>query len=238
MLVVSAHAADFCSRAGGTVAKYAEAGSAVRVVCLSVGERGESPDLYAARPDITLAEAKAARRAEVEAAVAILGVEAVFLDWTDHPLSIGEERLLRLVEEIRAWRPEILLTHWTYDPLNQDHQLTAEAVVRACESAEASLGLRGGHPPTPWPALFFFQPTIPLLEFARFSPDTYIDITGAFERKAQALATFVSQKALVANYTEQARHWAAQARLLTGRKETEYAEPFVRYRPWVGNWFV
>ena len=39
VLVFSAHAADFCSRAGGTLAKYARRGSAVRVVDLTFGER-------------------------------------------------------------------------------------------------------------------------------------------------------------------------------------------------------
>lgn len=42
LLVISAHAADFVWRAGGTIAKYANAGSAVHVVCVGMGQRGES----------------------------------------------------------------------------------------------------------------------------------------------------------------------------------------------------
>jgi len=34
VLVVSAHAADFCSRAGGTIAKYVNAGHVVRILSL------------------------------------------------------------------------------------------------------------------------------------------------------------------------------------------------------------
>ena len=35
LLVVSAHTADFCSRAGGTIALHAKAGRAVKVVTLT-----------------------------------------------------------------------------------------------------------------------------------------------------------------------------------------------------------
>ena len=43
-MVVSAHPADFVWRAGGAIALYAERGYEVTVVCLSFGERGESPE--------------------------------------------------------------------------------------------------------------------------------------------------------------------------------------------------
>ena len=73
ILVFSAHCADFCSRAGGTIAKHARDGDEVRVVALTFGERSESGGLYAdgARP--TLADVKAVRREEAERASAVLG---------------------------------------------------------------------------------------------------------------------------------------------------------------------
>ena len=43
VLVFSAHAADFCSRAGGTIARLTDKGSEVRVYDLSYGEKCESP---------------------------------------------------------------------------------------------------------------------------------------------------------------------------------------------------
>ena len=45
VLVVSAHAADYVWRAGGTIAKYIKHGAQVHVVVLSFGVRGESNDL-------------------------------------------------------------------------------------------------------------------------------------------------------------------------------------------------
>ena len=46
VLVVSAHAADYVWRAGGTIAKYIKHGAEVHVVVLSFGVRGESNDLW------------------------------------------------------------------------------------------------------------------------------------------------------------------------------------------------
>ena len=46
ILCISAHAADFCVRAGGTLARYAASGGAVRVVILSPGARGESNEVW------------------------------------------------------------------------------------------------------------------------------------------------------------------------------------------------
>ena len=46
LLVISAHAADFVWRAGGYIAATAAAGGEAHVVCLSFGERGESPGAW------------------------------------------------------------------------------------------------------------------------------------------------------------------------------------------------
>jgi 4-oxalomesaconate hydratase len=47
LLVVSAHTADLCFGAGGTIALHAKTGAAVKVVTLSYGERSESGGLCA-----------------------------------------------------------------------------------------------------------------------------------------------------------------------------------------------
>ena len=58
VLVFSAHAADFCSRAGGTIARFVDAGTAVHIHDLSFGERCEAPALYALDPTPSLDEIK------------------------------------------------------------------------------------------------------------------------------------------------------------------------------------
>jgi 4-oxalomesaconate hydratase len=235
VLVLSAHAADYCSRSGATLAKYVRRGSRVRVVALTYGERGESGELWQARPDLAVDEVKEIRRRESEAAAAVLGVEIRFLDWDDYPLFIGEDRLLRLIEEIREFRPEIVLTHWRKDELNQDHQHTAEAVIRACSCAGA-LGRKTASPPTRFPNLFFFESGVPQTEFNEFNPDTFVDVTESFAVKLEALGQFGAQPVLVDWYTQYGRRRGWQARTYSGNAKIEYAEGFVRYRPQVCDW--
>ena len=98
VIVFSAHAADFCSRAGGTIARLIDAGSKVHIVDFSYGEKCESPALWARDPAPSLAEIKQIRAAEMDAAAAILGVTIECLDFGDSPLLIGPERRQQLLE--------------------------------------------------------------------------------------------------------------------------------------------
>ena len=66
VLVFSAHAADFCSRAGGTIARLTEAGSSVHIVDFSYGERCESPALWARDPQPSIEEIKRLRAEEMQ----------------------------------------------------------------------------------------------------------------------------------------------------------------------------
>ena len=92
VLIFSAHAADFCSRAGGTIARFVDVGSSVHIVDFSYGELCESPALWARDPAPSVAEIKQIRTAEIQAAAAILGASAECLDFGDCPLLIGPER--------------------------------------------------------------------------------------------------------------------------------------------------
>ena len=53
IMVASAHSADFCIRAGGTLIEHVRAGSKVKVVWLSRGETNESDLLYRQQPNIS-----------------------------------------------------------------------------------------------------------------------------------------------------------------------------------------
>ena len=120
ILVVSAHAADFGSRAGGTIINYVKSGSKALVIDLTYGARGESNSLWITRKN-TVEEIKLIRKKEAMKAAKILGAEIIFMDFDDNPLIIDRDRYWKLVDEIRKFKPEILLTHWLEDPLNPDH---------------------------------------------------------------------------------------------------------------------
>ena len=137
VLVVSAHAADFVWRAGGTIALYAQRGYRVRILCLSYGERGESERLWK-QPGMTLDCVKTSRRAESEKAAGILGAEIRFFDSGDYPLRASEETVHEMVLEYRKYQPEFILTHSFADPHNFDHPDATDLTLRTRVYAQAA----------------------------------------------------------------------------------------------------
>jgi 4-oxalomesaconate hydratase len=235
ILVFSAHAADFCSRCGGTIAVHARRGGAVRVIALTLGERSESGGLYAGGATPPLADVKAIRRQEATRAAEILGTEIDFLDWGDLSFDFSLERVKCLAIEIRAFRPDVLLTHHGPDPVSVDHDTTWQLARRAVQVAGAA-GLESDLPPVPRPQVFLFEATIPLTEVEGFAPDVYVDITGVWEIKLEALEAFRRAQGFLAPwYTQVAQRRAFQARSLSHRRNIAYAEAFERVLPWVGD---
>ena len=231
VLCVSAHAADYVWRAGGTLAKYAQEGNPVHVLVLSYGERGESGELWK-EPGQTEEKVKQVRRAESEAAAAALGVEAEFLDWGDYPLKLTDERIETLVLHIRRLRPQIIITHGHHDPFNPDHVDVAQATLRAAVLAQ-SPGYRPDVPTTGPARIFGYEHHQP--ELSGFRPEAYIDITSSFDAKRKAMECFVAQKHLLEYYTMRAHIRGNNARRISGNNAYRYAEVFERYFPYVGG---
>ena len=237
LLVVSAHAADWCTRSGGTIYKYVKSGYEVVVIALTYGEHGESRSFWVNHPEGPESLCKEERNREARNAAAVLGIERIeFCDYRDYPLEMGADRVQYLIDKVLEIRPELVLTHWIEDPFNVDHHVTAKTVVRAV-SAAARLG---AHPNTPahyFPDLFFFESTLPHSEFNRFEIDTYVDITDVFDKKMEAIRCFHSQPELMELYTDcgaargkQANDWARER----GCRVVQ-AEAFKRYIPYVGR---
>jgi 4-oxalomesaconate hydratase len=231
MLVVSAHAADFVWRAGGYIAAVAANDGVAHVVCLSFGERGESPGAWK-QPGMTLDRVKEIRRAEAQAAGDALGATMRFLDKGDYPLPGGDEILLELAELMRELQPEVILTHSRADPYNYDHPLAADLTLRARVIAQA-LGRESEHPPLGAPPVFRFEPHQP--EMCEFTPDVLVDITGVFDRKVAAMAAMRSQEHLARYYHSLAERRGVQAVRNGGPAAIRYAEAYQRVFPQVSE---
>ncbi len=224
ILVFSAHAADFCSRSGGTIALNARRGGTVHVVDVTFGERGESEDYWKGPEPKSEEEARQVRREEAQEAAAILGATIEFLDYHDYPLFLDRQRLEAMTRIIRARKPDILLTHWGNDPTNMDHQVTSRGAYRAASIA-AMPGFEHRMGKVFYPVIYGFEPSVPHNDITGFCPDHYVVIDEVFDIKMKALAALRSQSKLVSYYTQWAEYRGFQARVWAGQP-VRYAEAF------------
>lgn len=236
LLVISAHAADFVWRAGGTIASYLDRGDAVKVIVLSYGVRGESNDLWKQEGQTT-ENVKKIRHQESSEAARMLGVTDIeYWDLEDYPMTLDRALLDRLVVAIRTFRPDNVITHGPKDAFNPDHEHVSAAVFQACVMANSSGALYDGMKATKQMGIFGFEPH--QTEISGFVPGTIIDITAAFERKKQAMACFKAQKHLIEYYTMRAVMRGNHARRISGNSEYAVAESFSNFFPTVGTRFV
>ena len=176
VLAVGAHPDDVELGCGGTLALLAGQGRKVGILHLTRGERG------------TRGTAEE-RQAEAERAAAALGAAAMgFLDCGDGGLRTGEAEEEALIEVLRAWRPDLVLSPTPHDR-HPDHTRAHQLVEAACfysglRERGAPAKDREPHRPA---AVFSFMQHDP------FEPSFVVDVTSTWEVKRQALAAYRSQ---------------------------------------------
>ena len=215
LLVIGAHAADFVWRAGGAIAVATARGGTAQVIALSYGERGESGELW---------------KQEAEQAATALGASFTAMDFGDYPLEVGPERLAQIVDAIREFAPDVIVTHTDTDPFNPDHPVAHDVVARA-RALAAGAGVASAFESITPPALFLFEPHQP--ELCNFTPTTFVDITPVIEAKREAMRAMAAQKYLQTYYDQRAEQRAHHARRAAGAAEVRYAEAFQRVLPQV-----
>lgn len=151
LMAVHAHPDDESSKGAATMAKYVAEGVDVLVVTCTGGERGSVLNPKMDRPDVW-ANIAEIRRAEMDAARAILGVEQAWLGFVDSGLPEGdplpplpegcfalqdvEAAAAPLVRLMRQFRPHVVTT---YDEEggypHPDHIMTHKVTVAAFEAA-------------------------------------------------------------------------------------------------------
>jgi 4-oxalomesaconate hydratase len=225
--VIGAHSADFVWRAGGAVAVAVAGGGTAEVVALSYGERGESGELWKQEGQ-TVENVKSIRHDEAEAAASELGATFRCLDLGDYPLQIDATALTQIADAIRAFAPDVLITHTDRDPFNPDHPVASAAVDRA-RGLAAGAGVQSAFATVAPPALFLFEPHQP--ELCNFTPTTFVDITPVIERKKAAMAAMKAQSYLQTYYAQRAEQRANHARRASGDASVLYAEAFQRVIP-------
>lgn len=132
-MVIVAHPDDIEFSCGGTMARWAKAGTRLSYVLCTSGEVGIAAD------GMTKAQATEIREAEQRAAAEIIGArEVIFLREPDGMLVATLELRKKLVREIRRFRPEVVMCGdptivWAgEDYINHpDHRAAATAALDA-----------------------------------------------------------------------------------------------------------
>jgi len=219
-LAVYAHPDDPEVSCGGTIARWAAAGTEVTVCICAEGDKGSLD------PTVDGALLAARRRDEVKAAGAVLGVTGhQFLGYEDGQLEDDAELRARLVALIRQVAPEVVLCP---DPTavffgqqyanHRDHRMVGWATLDAVAPAAAN--------PHYFPAAGAAHQVSVLYLSGTLEPDVWVDITGVVERKAQAVACHASQ---VGEPGEWLRTVVRQRAEAGGRRAgVQYAEGFRR----------
>lgn len=216
VLAVMAHPDDAELLCGGALAVSVDRGERVGVLALTEGEAGTwgSAELRAK---------EAAKAAE------ILGIHVrTSAQLPDAALQNTLDARRVVVEQLRAFRPRVVVTHWTV-ARHPDHRVAAELVTDACFLAGLSRFPAEGRPYRPFKLVYataFREDADP--------PSFVVDISEQIERKLNAIAAFHSQvegkTGLGEVYPGGARPLLDQVRAACARygalARVEYAEPF------------
>ena len=222
-LAVYAHPDDPEISAGGTLARWAEAGTEVWVLITTRGDKGTQD------PDADLDALAALRVEETAAAVALLGFAgARHLGHPDGELEDDKELRASIVRVIREVQPEVVLCP---DPTavffgdgyynHRDHRVTGWATLDAVAPAAGN--------PHYFPEHIADGLAVHHVRAVYLSgtlePNTWVDISETLERKIDALFCHTSQLPDVAGewFRDFLRERAEDAGAAAGVK---YAEPF------------
>jgi LmbE family N-acetylglucosaminyl deacetylase len=196
ILVIAAHPQDPFERAGGTVAKHLERGDEARFLSLTTGVVTHAFGIFPATGADKLKDVDAVKerkRGEFADAAAILGVEGRVLDFHESPLATGPDEYLTVIDEIRTYRPDVVLCPHPAEYGRFDHMDAGRFAVAAVDYARAD-----GIPSALAPHLvkdvftFYYQDTRSdvFLGVARMGPDVIIDITAVQPKKRAAMDVF------------------------------------------------
>jgi len=202
LVVAGAHPDDPESGCGGTMARFADAGSEVVALYLTRGEAGI--------PGKTAAEAASIRTREAEAACRILGARPLFAAQVDGATEVNADRSAEYRKLLLAESPDVVLTHWPIDT-HRDH--------RAASMLAYDAWLAGGRKFD----LYYFE-VMTGEQTQVFAPGTYVDITQTEKKKRAACFAHPSQNPL-----EFYEYHRLMNEFRGVEARVRYAEAFVRH---------
>ena len=215
LLVLAAHPDDEILGMGGTIARRADAGDAVRIVVVTDGSSTQYPGDT---------EIRARKEQEALRAAAELGVtDYVHLDLPDMRLdTLPHVDVNRVVEEhVADFSPDVVFT--PHPDVNRDHRVLFDSVAVATRPTPGQTVRR----------VLTYAPTSSTewtpSALNWFVPNWFVDIGNALERKLAAFAHYETE-AREFPHPRSARAIRATAEYYGASCGCEHAEPFVLVR--------
>jgi LmbE family N-acetylglucosaminyl deacetylase len=182
ILIIGAHPDDADIKAGGTAAKWCALGHTVTLASLTNGQAGHQTDYG---PRLALR-----RRAEAAAAARVIGATYEVFDCPDGELDDRLENRHRVIRSVRAFRPDLLITHRSTD-YHPDHRFSGLLV----QDASYLLTVPAVCPEAPHlpdsPVIMYFSDAFK--KPCRFEPHVVVDIDAEFDRMVDMLHCHQSQ---------------------------------------------
>jgi len=180
VLAVGAHPDDLELLCGGTLAKYAQQGHHVTMAVATNGDVGSMT--------LPKEEIAAVRKAEAEAAAAVIGADFVWMGYPDEFLFSREDTRLAFINLMRRARPDVVITHAPVD-YHPDHRTTGGICwdIRVMTTVP---NIKTEYPVCEQIPEVFYMDTIAGIGF---QPEQYVDISASFELKRKMLAAHKSQ---------------------------------------------
>jgi LmbE family N-acetylglucosaminyl deacetylase len=219
ILAIGAHPDDIEINCAGTLARYARQGDRITIGVFTSGNMG---DLR-----VPPAELARIRRAEAEAAAAVIGARFLCTDVDDECVFPNEAQRRLMIDLLRQADPDLIITHSPND-YHPDHRYVSQLVFDSY--------FQKGLPHIPGqeqPACRFGQTQVYYMDNLagiRFLPEEYVDITPVMDVKRRMLACHESQVRSMKELarTDMMQMIETQARFRGLAAGCEFAEGFCR----------
>jgi LmbE family N-acetylglucosaminyl deacetylase len=174
IMAIAAHPGDGLFTMGAALAQQIESGGAGALLSLSLGERG-------APKNIPVQQYGEMQRTSTQQATQLLGAEAMFLTYPDAEIPFNEESSLAVCDEIRKYKPDVIVTHWN-GSWHKDHQ-NCYLIVRDAVFYAGLETLARSHPAHSVSKVFYADNWE---DATNFVPDTYVDIEAIYDKWLKA----------------------------------------------------
>ena len=181
VMAFEAHPDDVEFLCAGTLAKYSALGHDVAIACMTNGEVGS--------PNLGKKEIAALREQEAKNAAKLINAQLFWLGYPDEFLFNNEQVRLNVIETVRQFRPDVIITLDKDNDYHPDHTTTGQLVW----DIHVMVTVPNIETPTPpcerIPDIYYMDTPGGI----NFLPECYVDISDYWDTRAAMLECHKSQ---------------------------------------------